>query len=155
MLGATLCGMQVFYNCSSGILRGMWFLHLRGQFFCPEDGSSTFLENGGSDEVDCGITFQMTAIFRVAISSDMWYHEVACFFSSAENPHLEYCGPSPGFHTDEEVTVINVYKTLLKDSRHTAVLDMAGKVAYSAGAVTSNMLIFILLTYLFTELSPS
>jgi hypothetical protein len=57
----------------------------------------------------------------------------------AENPHLEYSGPCPGFHTDEEVTDINMYNTLLKDSYHTAVLDMAGKVISSAGVVTSNV----------------
>jgi hypothetical protein len=39
--------------------------------------------------------------------------------------NLEYSGVYPGFHTDEEVTVVNVYKTLLKGSYHTAVLDMA------------------------------
>jgi hypothetical protein len=39
----------------------------------------------------------------------------------------------------EKITIINVYKTLLKDSSHTAALDIAEEVASSMRMATSNM----------------
>jgi hypothetical protein len=44
-----------------------------------------------------------------------------------------------GFYRGEETTIINVYKTLLKDNSHTAISDTAGKVASSMGVAMSSV----------------
>jgi hypothetical protein len=58
-----------------------------------------------------------------------------------------YLGPSPvkkhaqakGFHTGEIITIINVYKILLKDGCHTTISDAARKVAFLTGMAMKSV----------------
>jgi hypothetical protein len=70
-----------------------------------------------------------------------------CYFRMAENSQVEYYRLSSvrkhtwgkGFHMGKKMTIINVYRTLLKDRSRTAALDIAEEMASSVWMATSNM----------------